>query len=85
MIALGDFVTVGTVPDNQIAQGVFIQDNGDGTIWLLTEPDPRYGGFRVLCFQANAVKIQDRRLFLPTLKFVQWVRERIASDWSLIS
>ncbi len=84
MIQLGDFVSAGTVPDNQMAQGVFICDNGDGTIWLQDEPYPECC-YRFLCYRENAVRVPDERLFLPTLKFVQWVRERIASNWSLIS
>jgi hypothetical protein len=77
----GDFVTAEVAATGWLVQGVVISGNGDGALWVQEEPSLWAGG-RYLC-KADVERVPDDRLFPHTLRFVQWVRERVAGQWSV--
>ncbi|MEK7496544.1 MAG: hypothetical protein AAB657_01420 [Patescibacteria group bacterium] len=69
---LGDYVTAKLVGENDCRQGVFIKDNGDGTIIVKGELD------EYLCEGSNNVGVVPDKnlLFDDTRKFVTETRKK---------
>lgn len=70
---IGDYVSAATVEKNYFKQGVFAQDNGDGTIVLKNE----HGQEWVCKGPENITIVPDANIFPGFLEGVQKIRKEL--------